>query len=565
MNIHAPGALQALWAEPFRAQPVLRQHIESKGSGFLRRTPDGRPCTRGTRSTHHWAKKNSFNPVTNPSYVAPPKPARFTHSRARALTKLVVRRGANLDSDVCGHVEAGTSVMVLEENKQIGRVYIGSDFAEGVRPLGWVTSEKSGEVYLSMEDARPPGEMLNCSPRLNPKIGRITSRPTHSQETLAQRRRGKSASSDKFLNKLVQAEQRDDMSSFVRKKRSSLGGLLGSEALIALGQAQVDRASDKEDGPNLETFSSRVGRIMIAGGHQAGDLATAWDRNKHNAVTKFDFCVGLRQLLESSGKRMKEFNSKQEREEMERLFDTLDLDKSGELDLTELKTALRRLAKEAQDVDSAAQRHKEESGAQIRAVAAAYKTAAAETAELEAAEDVLANMRHGGGSGLEAKIGKVLIARNMKVGDILREWDDDNSGTIDAEELHTHLKGLGLNPSKQESQALFVEFDDGDGEVGSARPRTLGKVGTLSCLAADSAHAFALPPPVSWQLTMKELGRVLKRLQETAVKATADEKAQTRLVNEKRKVAREAQQFAERQARDMSPVQARPERNSHEE
>lgn len=64
-------------------------------------------------------------------------------------------------------------------------------------------------------------------------------------------------------------------------------------------------------------------------------------------------------------------------------------------------------------------------------------------------------MRTGGGasSNLEARIGKVLIAKNLRVGDILREWDDDNSGTIDADELHTHLKRLGLNPTKKESYA----------------------------------------------------------------------------------------------------------------
>ena len=284
---------------------------------------------------------------------------------------------------------------------------------------------------------------------------------------VAQRRRNTprkghaAAGGDHFLSKLATAEERDDMTSFVRKKRANeLGGLIGSDALLAIAQAQLDAASQKEDSGVFETFASRVGRIMVAGGHQAGDLATAWDRNKHDAVTKFDFCVGLRQLLESGGKRSKDHNTKQarekgfkpssetsgirqsfvrhrlapahafshllprllkqEREEMENLFETLDLDKSGELDLAEartaptlhpqhdqrsipteaahhptsftpefltfarplasppaplpqLKAALRKLAKDAHDVDSAAQRHREESGAKTRGVAAAYR------------------------------------------------------------------------------------------------------------------------------------------------------------------------------------------------
>lgn len=168
MYIHAPGALASLWSEPFRGQVVGARAHEAKAPAR-------------SKTTTAWSNKHSFSPATNPSYVAPPQPARFTHSRARAMRKLVVRDAASLDSPVCGHVSAGQSVMVLKEETHIGRVYIGADFAEGVRPLGWVTGEKDGELYLSVEDARPPGAMLNCSPRLQPS--RISPRPTHSQET----------------------------------------------------------------------------------------------------------------------------------------------------------------------------------------------------------------------------------------------------------------------------------------------------------------------------------------------------------------------------------------------
>ena len=104
------------------------------------------------------------------------------------MRKLVVRDAASLDSPVCGHVSAGQSVMVLKEETHIGRVYIGADFAEGVRPLGWVTGEKDGELYLSVEDARPPGAMLNCSPRLQPYLPALPTRPTRPTHQVRARR-----------------------------------------------------------------------------------------------------------------------------------------------------------------------------------------------------------------------------------------------------------------------------------------------------------------------------------------------------------------------------------------
>lgn len=64
---------------------------------------------------------------------------------------------------------------------------------------------------------------------------------------------------------------------------------------------------------------------------------------------------------------------------------------------------------------------------------------------------------------------------------------------------------------------------------------------------------------------MEEMRRVLKRLQDTAVKAAADEKAQVKLVSELRKGAREAQQYATQQAK-LATIQASSpsRRDSHE-
>ena len=123
-----------------------------------------------------------------------------------------------------------------------------------------------------------------------------------------------------------------------------------------------------------------------------------------------------------------------------------------------------------------------------------------------------------GGASLRAQIGSVLMKRNLRVGDVLRDWDEDNSGTIDADEWYVHLRQLGIGVSRHQSDELFGELDgDGDGE-----------------------------------LTMEELRKVLKALSDAANKQAADEKAATKLVGERRRGARSAQAQAREQALGLS-------------
>ena len=59
---------------------------------------------------------------------------------------------------------------------------------------------------------------------------------------------------------------------------------------------------------------------------------------------------------------------------------------------------------------------------------------------------------------------------------------------------------------------------------------------------------------VMLQLTLKELQKALKGLQDTAGQAERDEKAQARVVGEQRRAARAAQQYAHEQARSLSTL-----------
>lgn len=435
MYIHAPGVLASLWADV----KVRGAHTDQAS----------------LRADHL-----SFAPCISKSYVPSKLPARFSYPRARAVRKLVLRSDASLDSDVCGHVPSGRSVMVLKESgRSDGRVLVGEDFAAGVKPLGWATREKDGEVYMAVEGApRTPGSELLCSPkRSNMKMslalrhgGSTSPRKTKSQQALEQisnrsapgalgrgggsSRRGRhgahargghpgasSEERDQFLRKLGEAEQRDNR----------LGGLISAAELRRIAEAQLEQASEEEEGTSFETFGSRIGRIIIKNELQVNDLAAAMDRNGDKSVTRFEFCVGIRKLLDQGGGK-KEHGGQKEREDIEDLFDTLDLDRSGELDLSEVKASLKKLVRDVQEVEAKKRSHVETSGVKSRAVAAACEKAAQETEQLAQAEELLARMRHPdysddiGLTALEAKLGTVLRKKNLRVGDIIREWDQDN-------------------------------------------------------------------------------------------------------------------------------------------
>lgn len=135
-------------------------------------------------------------------------------------------------------------------------------------------------------------------------------------------------------------------------------------------------------------------------------------------------------------------------------------------------------------------------------------------AELEAAEQELVSMRvaHGPTGKLDVRLGALLVLRNIKVGDLMREWDDDGSGTIDLREWRANLQRLGLQAPITEYDELFRQLDtDASGE-----------------------------------LIVAEVKSALKALTEAASQAASAEKVQAKLVAERRKVARAAQAEATR-------------------
>jgi Ca2+-binding EF-hand superfamily protein len=573
------------------------------------------------RPEGHKNKKLSFSPVITRDYAAPKQPARFAYQRTRSLRKLLIRSGASLDSEPCGHIPAGTRLLVLNEHENIGRVQIGSDFSDGLRPLGWVTRGKGADLFLrDFEEPNLPGTELNCStlnfsPRRasSPRRSSACSPPTSVREQIdarlgmkqrvgtpphaagqeppesmaariARRRQARRQEREEAVPERPPEEQ--PLASKQARTQGAqgsstaaadhpgvlLGGLLGSEELRRSAEEERQRAA-ANDARSFDTFASMVGRLILQSGKSVDRICDEWSRrstaaSKGGAINKFEFSVGIRKLLEAetsrsekahaakgkSGARVsisgvggggtKEGGGQKERGDIEELFDSFDDDRSGELDLSELKAALKSLAKNVKAVEQMAQSNRER-GAERVAVAEAFERAASEMEALEEASTELEKLRNPEVNGsLDVRLGAFIMQRNLKVGDLVAKWDSDGSGTIDAKEFKTHVKVTRFSCPMACPPPPPSSTPPPPSTPSTPSPQPTQALG-LHAEAFEYAAVFRqMDGDGSGELDVAELRAALKDLQDAALKAAGLEKAQAKVLAEKRRAARESQAAA---------------------
>uniref|UniRef100_A0A7S3EW13 EF-hand domain-containing protein n=1 Tax=Haptolina ericina TaxID=156174 RepID=A0A7S3EW13_9EUKA len=67
---------------------------------------------------------------------------------------------------------------------------------------------------------------------------------------------------------------------------------------------------------------------------------------------------------------------------------------------------------------------------------------------------------------LVVKLGEALLKKNIRAVDWLRSWDTNGDGMIQKEEFYEHVAGLGIQADKEEMDALFSTLDeDGSGTL----------------------------------------------------------------------------------------------------
>lgn len=194
-----------------------------------------------------------------------------------------------------------------------------------------------------------------------------------------------------------------------------------------------------------DTIMDKIRNALAASFSRIRELWVEWDDDGSGSIDKTELFRALTLLgLEVT------------RGETDDLFESLDADSSGTIEFEELKRALHSSA--TVELDAA-----------LRAGAVAF--------EMDQ-KNKFALRKHGPGKTgsnvandvkLEKGASAVTVVEQLRASltanltrtiDLFREWDADNSGSVDKEEFHRALGLLGMQASKAESDELFDSLDD---------------------------------------------------------------------------------------------------------
>ena len=408
-------------------------------------------------------------------------------SRAITKKKLIMRTAAEAESAKVWDVPAGTAVIILESTQT--RVKVAAGDAEAHR--GWVTilgrddgqpnlipvppsadeHAPSDEYFLAAFPAPPPPvapapEAAAETPK--PKLDVKEVKPSPSKKTTPRKagggnkpgtppKAGKAATGRKPIGKgggkkadaggapaegepeaeLEAAETEPevvaDTPEPVRVPGDGLpltpASKLASMRAEKLAQAAEMLAHADMGASSSATLERTLGAALMARataeggkdskmGEYVSSLMREWDKNKDGSVSKNEFKAAIRMS----------FKLKAEGSEIERLFDSLDVDGGGSLDLKEVKSALQNLLVHA---ESAA---KEDETMRVDGEAAAKRatellTAYHATVAVEREEKRLSEFKDSPSA--DALLGDALLQKinaGEKIEDILQKWETKDEG-----------------------------------------------------------------------------------------------------------------------------------------
>ena len=174
-----------------------------------------------------------------------------------------------------------------------------------------------------------------------------------------------------------------------------------------------------------EAVEVEAGRLLVDADIRIVDLVASWAKNERVGINKMEFRQNIRRLLEQGG------GQRPNVKEVDKLFESLDEDGGGALDVTEVRGMLRKLKEAASDRLRESGEVKE-AAAMYRARAGQAKDVANATRASEQADKRLDELK--GKKSLDARLGEVLVQKAVKIGEIVNKWgghpDDGGDGQL---------------------------------------------------------------------------------------------------------------------------------------
>uniref|UniRef100_A0A7S3BDG9 EF-hand domain-containing protein n=1 Tax=Haptolina ericina TaxID=156174 RepID=A0A7S3BDG9_9EUKA len=205
----------------------------------------------------------------------------------------------------------------------------------------------------------------------------------------------------------------------------------------------VDLEQQVEAQRGEQPLAVKLGQLLEVDSLSVADWMKKWDKDGDGKISRVEF----RYRSSSLGLREHE-------KDLESLFDRLDKDGSGSIDLSELDKGLRSLQKAVGD--SEARKLQDELRLQaLREQLASVANAQEAGVKADQADQAIEDMRQS--KGFFGRLGDVVKNKNINVW--LREWDRDNDGTISRLEFHHHIRTLGIPCSDAELDDTYNGID----------------------------------------------------------------------------------------------------------
>jgi len=248
---------------------------------------------------------------------------------------------------------------------------------------------------------------------------------------------------------------------------------MGIDQKAALRKQKVDKAAASalqgidldEDSPL--SVAEQLREALAKSAMRVVDLFREWDDDHSGTVSKKEFRKAMPMLGLSVPTA-----------DIDALFEAWDPDKSGAIEIKELNKLLRRPV-------ALARSPPKKKGPKAPKIAPIMhnkfatrkgKSDGPVLGTLDLDEDSEVSIRD--------QLRTALTARAIRVIDLFRDWDDDDSGSVTKKEFRKAMPVLGLDVSVKEMDAIFDEFDpDGSGSIGyaelkkslTAKPKPEGK------------------------------------------------------------------------------------------